>query len=170
MSVMSNKCEKIDSTPKLDADGLPFATQTGANTFGCLINGEPWFVNQKFPYLKKTYSISITNFADTSFSVDVSALSKNTPNSADYITIIKEGKNIITVGSYNQKDFMNSINSRNSREATLLNHRLNITKFDTTRRIISGNFELKLECPRQFGSGGIYDTLHFTKGRFDGKW
>lgn len=60
MTVISNKCEKIDSTPKLDGEGLPYATQTGANTFGCLINGESWFVYQKFPY-QKTCDLNIIN-------------------------------------------------------------------------------------------------------------
>jgi hypothetical protein len=36
-----SSCEKKPKAPTTDADGLPFATQTGANTFGCLIDGVP---------------------------------------------------------------------------------------------------------------------------------
>ena len=37
-------CTKTDDdAPAGPLDELPPATQTGANTFGCLINGEPWY-------------------------------------------------------------------------------------------------------------------------------
>ncbi|WP_162550068.1 hypothetical protein [Hymenobacter nivis] len=32
-------CKKTEQAP---ADQLPPATQTGANTLGCLVNGQPW--------------------------------------------------------------------------------------------------------------------------------
>jgi hypothetical protein len=34
-----SQCKKHDPDP---LDQLPPATQTGANTFGCLVNGQPW--------------------------------------------------------------------------------------------------------------------------------
>ena len=34
-----SQCKKNDPNP---VDQLPPATQTGANTFGCLVNGQPW--------------------------------------------------------------------------------------------------------------------------------
>ena len=37
-------CNKEDDNPQNPIDQLPLATQTGANTFGCLINGEPFVV------------------------------------------------------------------------------------------------------------------------------
>jgi len=33
------QCKKYDPSPE---EQLPPATQTGANTFGCLLNGQPW--------------------------------------------------------------------------------------------------------------------------------
>src|SRR5690554_1979895 len=37
-------CNKDDDQPQDPIDQLPPVTQTGANTFGCLINGEPFVV------------------------------------------------------------------------------------------------------------------------------
>jgi hypothetical protein len=36
-----NSCYKKTPAPTTDANDLPFATQTGANTFGCLVEGKP---------------------------------------------------------------------------------------------------------------------------------
>ena len=38
-------CQKKDPTPADPAAQLPPATQTGAKTFGCLVNGQPWTPN-----------------------------------------------------------------------------------------------------------------------------
>jgi hypothetical protein len=38
-------CNNDDDTPTNPIDKLPPETQTGANTFGCLINGEPFVVS-----------------------------------------------------------------------------------------------------------------------------
>lgn len=42
--VLLTQCSecKNDPTPRDPADQLPPATQTGANTFGCLVNGQPY--------------------------------------------------------------------------------------------------------------------------------
>ncbi len=37
-----SQCKKKDPDP---VDQLPPATQTGANTFGCLVNGQAWTPN-----------------------------------------------------------------------------------------------------------------------------
>lgn len=36
------QCHHSDPGPTKPEDQLPPATQTGAGTFGCLINGQPW--------------------------------------------------------------------------------------------------------------------------------
>ena len=36
-----SQCKKNDSGPADPASQLPPATQSGANTFGCLLNGQP---------------------------------------------------------------------------------------------------------------------------------
>ena len=37
-----SQCQKKDAGPAKPEDQLPPATQTGAGTFGCLLNGQPW--------------------------------------------------------------------------------------------------------------------------------
>ena len=37
-----SQCKKSHPDPAKPEDQLPPATQTGANTFGCLVNGQPW--------------------------------------------------------------------------------------------------------------------------------
>ncbi|QKG53326.1 hypothetical protein [Hymenobacter sp. BRD67] len=36
------QCQKSDPSLAKPEDQLPPATQTGAGTFGCLFNGQPW--------------------------------------------------------------------------------------------------------------------------------
>ena len=54
-------CKKNKPAP---ADQLPPATQTGANTFGCLLNGQPWLLTYGYlgstPQLRVTYDPSYT--------------------------------------------------------------------------------------------------------------
>jgi hypothetical protein len=38
-------CDKDDDKPQNPVSQLPPETQVGANTFGCLINGEPFVVS-----------------------------------------------------------------------------------------------------------------------------
>jgi hypothetical protein len=47
------QCKKADLDP---ASQLPPATQTGAGTFGCLLNGQPWTPSGNNSY--SNYSVS----------------------------------------------------------------------------------------------------------------
>lgn len=42
LALLLTQCRKNDDAPAKPEDQLPAATQTGANTFGCLLNGKPW--------------------------------------------------------------------------------------------------------------------------------
>jgi hypothetical protein len=46
--IITGCCKKTSKPPTTDADGLPLATQTGANTFGCLIDGVPFTVSGQY--------------------------------------------------------------------------------------------------------------------------
>ena len=48
-----------DNDP-LDSLGLPFTTTTGENTFGCLINGEPWRPGREGLFGGWVYNVSFT--------------------------------------------------------------------------------------------------------------
>ena len=42
LALLLGQCQKKEAAPARPEDLLPPATQTGANTFGCLLNGQPW--------------------------------------------------------------------------------------------------------------------------------
>ena len=42
LALLLMQCHKKDPDPAKPEDQLPPATQTGAGTFGCLVNGKPW--------------------------------------------------------------------------------------------------------------------------------
>ena len=48
-------CKKHTSKPSNPVDKLPAATQTGANTFGCLVNGEVVVIHKPFGDLSPAY-------------------------------------------------------------------------------------------------------------------
>jgi hypothetical protein len=56
IAITINSCGKKTLPPTVDSDGLPFATQTGANTFGCLIDGMPCSVSGEYNWLN-TYGV-----------------------------------------------------------------------------------------------------------------
>jgi hypothetical protein len=45
LAITLNACDKNDSPRCVGIDCLPPATQTGAGTFGCLVNGVPFYTN-----------------------------------------------------------------------------------------------------------------------------
>lgn len=152
MSVMSNKCEKIDSTPKLDADGLPFATQTGANTFGCLINGKPFTATKPNPNgmsgsLDGTVAYWI-NLSYPGLSIDVNPWEKDSPIGISINIPAFKG-----VGIYKEDQFSFYILS----VIPNTNSYVNITKYENG--ILSGTFQAEL----------IYENKKYsiTHGRFD---
>jgi hypothetical protein len=62
-----SSCEKKQKPATTDADGLPFATQTGANTFGCLIDGVPFSVSGAYSdwrYYGVEYTFSLDSILD----------------------------------------------------------------------------------------------------------
>ena len=48
-------CKKNSNKPFNPVDQLPAATQTGANTFGCLVNGQVVVIHQPFGNLTPDY-------------------------------------------------------------------------------------------------------------------
>ncbi|WP_293297809.1 DUF6252 family protein [Pedobacter sp. UBA4863] len=157
------KCKKDSQNPSKEQ--LPAATQTGANTFGFLLNGEVWLpkgglLDQKLDlsydpsYKRGTFNIIAKRyFDDGSFqsisisSFDISAIGTY-PIAADKVTIYFN--NTVSC-SYHWNE------SSSSQNGTLV-----ITKLDLTNKFISGTFEFKLEkngCP----------TINATQGRFDMK-
>jgi uncharacterized protein DUF6252 len=156
-------------------DQLPAATQTGANTFGCLINGQVFLPKgpSLSPILQCAYQYLNTDYSKGYF-FQLSAGNKN--NSSDVFGIgiftdslaIKEG--VYTLAE-NQKGNAYGLYSRfqeqgNVVKSTILYTKSNlpgqviITKLDEINQIVSGSFWFSV-----INDSG--DTLKITDGRFD---
>jgi len=160
--------KKSDPAP---VDQLPPATQTGANTFGCLLNGQPWTPsgNDGRPNYRVTYD---PGFAGGSLTIRVYRYPDKT---ADYQNMILGGDRISQLGVYpfvlvgDRKAFFADHRLAppcdDFSEAPALTYRtgdITITRLDLTQGIISGTFHFKLARPG-------CDTVRVTNGRFDKK-
>lgn len=166
------QCSKNKEVLKTELEKLPPITQTGAKTFGCLVNGVAYIPDNGCtilcpPAFKPKYdnsngglltitSILTTNGNDKSINIGIDSC----------ITIGKyffETNNINKrLGFNNYKNSTNCITSFNLDFGTLIEGYLEITKFDLSNNIISGVFEFTLSKPS-------CETIKITNGRFDAK-
>lgn len=146
-------------------DCLPEATQTGAGTFGCLVNGEPYFalggVNCQYQLVSGEYFFGVgfprgVGFPDTislgtnELSIDEGqtfTLLNSNPGNA-FAEVLFEYDNSIPGFIENQTSNQNT-------------GTLTITKLDEQNQIVSGSFEFEILNPED---GQLYQI---TEGRFD---
>ena len=155
-----SQCKKNDPAP---VDQLPPATQTGANTFGCLLNGQPWV-----PYGTASFSIYYDpNYRNGTINIDTSRPIGN----SSYQTITLASDSLKTIGRY-------PLTIPGHQEALFIDTKtgcrflgsdpyyrsgfLNITRLDLQAGVIAGTFEFTLAKPG-------CDTIKVTQGRFDKK-
>lgn len=157
------------------AETLPPITQTGANTFGCLINGKV--------YTPKGFDQNKPNFdmiVDPGFNdgqIDIRVFRK----SGGIDTRIGLGSDSIRNTGYfiidSRTDFVFGIYSNPSGNLICLTPYaygnpsnktgyLKITRYDLTNRIISGEFEFHFSNT----ACGLGDPIDITQGRFDKKF
>lgn len=160
-----SQCRKKDPDP---ADQLPPATQTGANTFGCLVNGQVW--TPKGNNGTSNYSVNYDpTFRNGILNVSAYRYNSNDANDVQYIVLYSDS--LKTPGGYTMKssghqeglfhDFKTgcdySGHGRNYCRGTLT-----ITRLDAQAGIVSGTFAFTL-----YKAG--CDSLRVTQGRFDKK-
>ncbi len=162
LSFLAAECEKEKLSP---IDQLPPATQTGANTFGCLINGEafkPSGSNLGGPILSASYilyngkyglSIGASRGGGGDMVViAIFATEMPEPLAEGTYSLISYGPGNIS-GAY--KLGLDDVSTTEENPGTLV-----ITKLDTGAGIISGTFE--------FTVTDIHgNTIEITDGRFD---
>jgi hypothetical protein len=165
-------CEKEDN-----AWGLPPATQNGANTFGCLIDGKPWVANiavgildPTLRPLDMTYDETGTGeFYHNNWSVTAKRVNDSIGESigisarkfdkALSLRLRPNGlKAYVALAVTGQFGFMDY------QLDTLQPYKIEITKLDTLHNICSGRFEFVAITRDK------KDTLHITQGRFDKKY
>lgn len=155
-------CDKDDNKPKTELEKLPPATQTGAQTFGCLIDGKA-FIPAKFgsnaprafyQFVGSSYTLGIsagkgggTELQNVIFGgVDIAAL-----NEYSYSLKSQQSGNFFAL--YNLNTITKSTNDE-------IPGTLKITHFDNTNFIISGKFEFSV-----IDNNG--KQINITDGRFD---
>ena len=154
-------CNKEDDNPQNPIDQLPLATQTGANTFGCLINGEPFVVTNT--------SLQTAIYQDGGLLIGGQ---KNINNNLTQVSVFISETSIGEIISENNSYVLNSnsvpkgeyyIENQNCFYFTSSNYTgsLMITKIDNINFIISGKFEFKSI------SENCADIINITNGRFD---
>ncbi|KHJ36919.1 hypothetical protein PBAC_28960 [Pedobacter glucosidilyticus] len=130
---------------------LPAETQTGANTFGCVVNGEVWLPRSNFPYSSLTAVIQYDILDLVSRQGNKSAVSLAIRDLASTGAYLIQDQIIFASYSYSDKFYK-------ADEGTIT-----ITKYDKLNQIISGRFWFNAE-----NSNG--EIIHVTDGRFDLKY
>ena len=172
-------CSKNDDGPKFS---LPPATQTGENTFGCLIDGQlliPRDGSGSFNVhdigmifwdgIGNFYEIDVHDFAsEKTASINLHIMGLDSLGEGQYIVnesncydgIDSPNTNNIFCRVWDYED--NIYESYCSFENSGVIH---ITKFDLEKRIVSGTFHCKV-----VSYDDPTDTIEITEGRFDIKW
>ena len=158
-----SQCKKNEPAP---VDQLPPATQTGANTLGCLVNGQPW-TPQGFDG-SSNYSISYDQALGGSFDLRTYRYQQQPTNNYQYLILF--ATRLYGPKSYSFRDSLNTeasfsdrlisceLSSRQS--MTYRRGTLTITRLDRQAGIISGTFAFTLAKPG-------CDTVRVSQGRLD---
>lgn len=160
------RCKK----DKLPINQLPVATQTGANTFGCLVDGEA-----VTPTIKFIYNNNFNYGYDPSYGLSIEAANEDNKDYLGRVTIQLLIMNLVEGQTYALTDFNvkgkgSGSYSRyyNTGQGTLdyvTNSQfvgsLTITKCDLVKKIISGIFSFKAANTTNS------TTINVTDGRFD---
>ena len=162
--LMAASCKK--NKPKTELEKLPPITQTGANTFGCLLNGVAWI--PKDNYGQATFKLEADpTFQDGVFGV--TAIRYYASGKFQSISIGSDSCRDRGVYLFNKSrnnvrytDYGIPLELFNQDAGTACIGSLNITKYDLINRIFSGTFEFTI-----YKTGS--DTIKITNGRFDKK-
>ena len=165
------QCKKHKS-PGNPVDQLPPETQTGANTFGCLINGQAFLPKgpSLSPILQCAYQYLNTNYSqgyffqlsgsDRSKSTDITSVGIYTDslNINENVFQLGDNKPGNAYGFYSRKN-LQGVNMALYTTSNLAGQ-LTVTRFDEINQIVSGTFWFNA-----VNTNG--DTVHVTDGRFD---
>lgn len=168
-----SKCKQDDPVPQPPKDPLstlPPETQTGAGSFGCLVNGEIYAALSPIKCRgdwqgNNTLFLSATTNSTLSFGSDffgVGMLLNGNLHSGQLFSLVRFSQPIDL--SFNQFAADADIKSCGYHGNFIKSGQVELVKFDPVARIAAGRFAFKLYEP-----GGC-DTLRVTNGRFDVKF
>lgn len=161
-------CDKDDDKPKTELEKLPPATQIGAQTIGCLVNGKAFIDNSSFnnfyQFIDGEYYLVINWFRNTSQGYKSGQIAINRIQ-------IEEGQTyILNKSSYTDGDytgggatFVSTLPEIYGQYETNTNYtgQIHFTRFDTQNFIMSGTFEFEAKDILS------EETISITNGRFD---
>lgn len=157
-------CSK-DDKPIDPVDTLPPITQTGENTFACLINGKPFFSSSNrrafYTYADGAYTLGISGSR-----TDAIGLRSILIAGLDIEGGVKEGEYPLRMEKSGNFDATYLIGGGLDLKANTTDENpglLTITRFDLNEFIVSGTFEFSVKDD----DGNV---LNFTDGRFDLKF
>ncbi|WP_372758099.1 DUF6252 family protein [Mariniflexile sp.] len=161
-----NCCDKKDDEPKNPIDQLPPATQIGANTAGCLVNGEAIFpkgsglIFQIFYTNGLNFGLFIANEkANNDRIINLASLNESLQVGQTYQ--LKEYAENSKYGEYVIRDF--PISETQYQTTATVTGELKITHHDFNNAIISGTFWFDA-----IDSEG--NIVEVREGRFDGEY
>ena len=168
-----SQCKKADQAPAKPEDQLPPATQTGANTLGCLIDGQAWVPGGN--YLSDNLSV-IYDPGYLGGALQIKADRYTGPQKQIRQALTFGAAYVDKAGSYpfaltgpNGVYYADDNRDVPCREfgrwntVTYQTGVLTVTRFDLRAGIIAGTFTFTL------AQKGCADTLKITQGRFDHK-
>ena len=166
-TLLAASCKKTE-TQLTELQKLPPATQTGANTFGCIVNGKAWVAQRNDcnifcdPSFKVVYDpINGGNLSIEAIFIDLS------PGRDQGILIGLDSTNFKRQFGYAPNSqsigftFINSLNFTRSWDSLVAcTGSINLTTYDLQNRIVAGLFEFTLTKPNT-------EAIVVTSGRFD---
>ena len=156
-------CDKDKPTCQ-GIDCLPPATQTGAGTFGCLVNGVPYVDNSGrfncfYQLLNGIYYFGIASTKDYGSIQQLVILSYMKEIDLNVSIPLDDRAN----GNFFSEIAFDCI-CPNGITTSTVDGLITFTKFTTNPNIVSATFEFKIKNP---STGVVYEI---TKGRFDAKF
>jgi len=158
---------------KTDEEQLPPITQTGANTFGCLINGKI-YTPKGFEQNKPNFRVIVDpGFNDGSLGIITFNKDDNHTSNVSFgsDSIRQIGNYPVYLNSRSSFNYSQEVNGNQvcltiGKHTSSASGFISITRYDLTNRIISGEFEFHFSNP----DCGIGEPIHITQGRFDKKF
>ncbi len=156
-------CNKDDDQPKTELDKLPPATQTGANTFGCLLDGQAFIpsggtnpLDCVYQFVNGGYYFALQgNKRDSEnnlFRISIGTINLQIAQNNTYQLLENQDGN--SVGRF-------SVNGLPSFTSSNYTGGLKITKLDQTNQIVSGTFWFDVLHPV------TNQVVKIRDGRFD---
>ena len=163
-----SQCKHTDPAPPKPEDQLPPATQTGAHTFGCLLNGQPWTPSGNVGPLNYRL-IYDPGYAGGDLEIRAYRYVEELKGTQYFVIagapVTKAGTYPIdgkTIGVYYKSGITGSCFEYYNAPDLTTSGQLIVSRLDLTQGIVSGTFNFKLWQPG-------CDTLKVTQGRFDYK-